>query len=156
MDCIAGAELKCSLACTRDPSGANWNDSVIIIIQRRWIWLENFHCCVIRSLLFFTNYRNTAGANNWRRGHRKGGRQGAKATPGFWNLTFSCYSFRKKVVFLVSRSKQNFPYFWPHLKNNFGYLWKTPLFPSLEKILPVPMTGGWLIMCSAKGTGNEI
>jgi len=44
----------------------------------------------------------------------------------------------KKVVFLVSRGKNEISRLLGHLQNFFGYPWKNPLLPLPGKIIPTP------------------
>jgi len=56
---------------------------------------------------------------------------------GIWHFPITFLA--KKVIFIVSRGKMKFHYFWPLLKNLFDYLCKNSLLPPLEKILLMNM-----------------
>ena len=68
--------------------------------------------------------------------------------PRFWNLTFSCYNFSKKVVFLVSRRKDELSLLSPPppWKNLFSHLWKNPQYPPGKKSFRRPCQETWYLL----------
>jgi len=67
---------------------------------------------------------------------------------------FSITFLAKKVVFSVSRSKDEISLLFPSLKYLYGYFQKIPLLAPLEKILLPPLA--WFMQCYLQCCKNSI